>query len=106
MSYYKNLSTKVQRDGIETKNIDFKGLLQGDTMSCCLFLLCFNGVLNFLQVNKNVGALMNSTGVGKKIIALTFADDLTLMTKSLTSMKRILREVNSAMEKLVCISRF
>jgi hypothetical protein len=98
--YYSDLVTYVTHNKVKTPDIPFKnGLFQGDTMSCPLFLLVFNPILEYLESQRSFGVPL-STDPEKRTIGLAFADDLTITIRDLKSMKRILREVNERLAKL------
>lgn len=65
-------------------------------MSCALYLLCFNGLLKFLQ---HGAAREENNGVDERIIFLAFADDLRILTKCKTSVNRLSRDFNLRTEK-------
>ncbi|XP_055347591.1 uncharacterized protein LOC129594797 isoform X2 [Paramacrobiotus metropolitanus] len=99
-NYYTGLSIKIQNNDSFTSEIPFNvGLFQGDTMSCALFLLIFNPVLEFIENNQKHGISFNSLP-DKKLVALSFADDLTLIVKNKSTMQRLLNDVDSRMNSL------
>ncbi|XP_055348951.1 uncharacterized protein LOC129595846 [Paramacrobiotus metropolitanus] len=96
-NYYTGLTIKSFHNESFSKNIPFNiGVFQGDTMSCALFLVVFNAILEFLKENKKCGVAFDSLP-NEKIVDLAFADDLTLITNNKTSMSRLLRDVNNRM---------
>lgn len=94
LNYYNDLKINVNYENNKTADIPFKvGLFQGCTLSCILFLLAFNPVLEFLKLNNNVGVpLLNKPD--EKINCLAFADDLTIITSRSSSMTKLLRDID------------
>jgi hypothetical protein len=102
VAYYSDLYTFVLTDKFRTEPIKINvGIFQGDTLSCTLFLLAFNPILEFLKTEISHGAPIDPKTDGSSvIIGLAFADDLTLICRHLTTLQRILNIVDSNLRKV------
>ena len=74
-NFYKSIGVCIKTNSFLTKGIDMKiGVFQGDTLSPTLFLMAINPILKRIQHSAHHGYDFR----GRPVIALAFADDLTL----------------------------
>lgn len=81
------LKIQCEKENIETKEIKYlTGMLQGDTLSVIMFILCFNPLSHLL--NKCDGYMMGTPGKrDTKITHLFFVDDLKLYSSNENKLK-------------------
>ena len=102
MSYYRDLHTVIVTNTFRTDPIKINvGIFQGDTISCTLFLLAFNPILELLQTEAQHGAPIDpASPESRKTISLAFADDLTIVCRRQSTMQRLLNIVATCMRKV------
>lgn len=79
-----------------------RGVRQGDPLSPLLFNLVLNQVLEEVRTisqRRNYGTNVGMSLRGERLTRIAFADDMTLTTRSWTSMKRMLSTLRDALAK-------
>ena len=99
---YINLqASAVVWQGEESRSFQVqRGVRQGDPLSPLLFNLVMKEVLEEVQVvwkRRGYGTNIGSTLRGERLTHVTFADDMTLIARSLLSMKRMLLMLREAL---------
>ena len=99
---YINLqASAVVWQGEESRSFQVqRGVRQGDPLSPLLFNLVMKEVLEEVQVvwkRRGYGTNIGSTLRGERLTHVTFADDVTLIARSLLSMKRMLLMLREAL---------
>jgi len=87
---YTKLTADVMVNGIRYGLLKIlKGVKQGDSLSCVLFILCMEVLIKNIERNDNiVGIEINNTVVKQSI----FADDLSPLVKTIDSINEIFKE--------------
>ena len=90
-SLYSNICASITTPLYHTARIQLaKGVFQGDTLSPILFLLAINPILRYLAKESSYGYLFHN----KRVNALAYADDLTVITSNQRAGERILKQTN------------
>lgn len=89
-TFYINLTADVMVNGIRYGLLKIlKGVKQGDSLSCVLFILCMEVLVKNIEKNNNIiGIKINNVMIKQSI----FADDLSPMVDSVTSIKEVFKE--------------
>ena len=88
--YYDELLVRVKTKKWKTDWFYYLiGLFQGDPLSVILFLIVFNLLLDYLSSHKNLGYMPSFAS--EETSNRAFADDLTLMSKSMDKIKEQIR---------------
>jgi hypothetical protein len=76
---YKNLTARVLLNGFFTEPFEIqRSVKQGDALSCVLFIMCMDMVINKLNNNLSVKALRFPDNNAPKVLA--YADDIAVVT--------------------------
>ena len=99
---YKNNTAIVQVNGHLSEAFEVKrGVKQGDSLSCSLFILAMDPLIRNLEVNRNIEPLtINVNNKSIKVKVLAYADDIAVVTKNNESITETFKEY----EKLFCSS--
>ena len=90
---YQKIRVCIRTENFITRGIDFKvGVFQGDTLSPIIFLLAINPLLKAIQQNSSLGYQFR----GKQVVALAFADDLTLCFRNKKTAQFQLQKINKS----------
>jgi len=89
---YAKLSADVMVNGIRYGLLQIqKGVKQGDSLSCILFILCMEALLVRINTNDNIQGVAINDFVIKHV---TFADDITPLVKTINSVREFFSEYN------------
>ena len=89
--------------GAETRDVAIeRGVRQGDPLSPLLFNLVLNAVFEELRPTwqrRGYGTNVGQAVTGDRLTHVAFADDMTLLARSWTMLKRMLSQVRDALAK-------
>jgi len=91
-TFYKNISSCVLNNGEATPFFQIeRGARQGDPLSPYLFILCLEPLLIQIRNEDNIKGL---TIKDEKVKLVTFADDLTVFVKCVSSYNKLIEAIN------------
>jgi hypothetical protein len=87
---YNDIHTKVNVNGFLTdKIVIHRGVKQGDALSCALFILCMDSLMNKINNNSNIKPLIVNNEKIQKIVG--YADDIAIITANKESINEVLK---------------
>jgi hypothetical protein len=95
---YKDLQATVLVNGYTTEwfNIE-QSVKQGDALSCALFILAIEPLINSIRQNKEISPIIIKSNVNESSVEVndvTFADDITALTLTKEGIQKIIDEYN------------
>ena len=101
---YRGMFAYVQLwPGMESRQFEVqRGVRQGDPLSLVLFNLVLTKVLaevGAVWQKRSYGTIVGQSVAGRRLTHVAFADDMTLIARSWTSLKRMLKMLRQALRK-------
>jgi len=89
---YTDLEASVQINGYTGEKFKIlQSVKQGDALSCALFILCMEPLLNFIKNNKKIkGVKLNAVDEDTEINNFSFADDITAVCENIEGIQEII----------------
>ncbi len=91
---YNDLSSRVLVNGHISDSYPIcRSVKQGDALSCVLFIMCMETIINAINQNSSIESIKFGDLVAPKVLA--FADDIAVMVSNKDSIAGVIREYNS-----------
>jgi hypothetical protein len=82
---YKDITARILVNGFTSGSIPIlRGVKQGDTLSCAIFIICIDPLLRNIDNNKKIRRIQIRDGPGIRFKAAAYADDVSVHLQTLT----------------------